>query len=617
MNPVATSAFTPLAIHPRPARDASLSSPAHAHIEGDRIHPRPQLARAGWIDLDGPWDVVFGDEGSKLRAGGLAQTRSIQVPFPPESELSGIGEDGHTTIWYRREWAVPRPVDGRRVLLHFEGVDHIADVWVNGEHVVRHEGGQVGFHADVTDTLAESGLQTIIVRATDSPSLEQPRGKQDWESEPHVIWYRRTSGIWRQVWSETVDPTHVASLIWMAGDVPGSMTFEARVAGRADVRNIELELRIDIPGGRPTHVSTTVVDGRVSGTVRLLDPRFDAEPGRLLWSPEKPTLLEVDITVRADGTIVDQAHSYIGLRTVGTDDRAFLLNGRPYFLRLVLEQAFWQESHLASPSDEALRREVELIKELGFNGIRMHQVTADPRFLYWCDRLGLLVWADAAAAYHYSDVALARTTSEWTEIVRRDRNHPSVVAWVAFNESWGVPDLAHSATQRHAVTALYHLIKAIDPTRPVIGNDGWEYVVGDMLGIHDYTQDSSALSVRYGTHEATNQTTRSGRPGGRSLRVGHPNGADAVPVVLSEFGGATLSYADSWEGYGSVGDEQALVDRIAELVGTLTADGLAGFCYTQLTDTLQEANGLLTESRTPKADVAALQRIFSGAGHVS
>lgn len=596
-------------------KDRRMSSDTPASTDRNPIHPRPQLTRTNWIDLNGRWQVAFGEDGFLDSSGGTTEAQqSIEVPFPPESALSGIGEDGHTTIWYRRLWHVARPASDRRMLLHFDGIDHTADVWINGEHVAQHEGGQTGFHVDITDVLAHDGPQTITVRARDSTSLEQPRGKQDWEAEPHVIWYRRTSGIWRPVWAEIVGEVRFDSLAWTPGVLPGSLSFDARIAGTHSSQSTEVEFAFRIPDGAMVRATASVIEGRATGSVSLDDPRLDAEPDRLLWSPERPTLIEIEAAVRADGTVVDEVRSYAGLRTVGTDGTAFLLNGRPYFQRLVLEQGFWPKSHLTPPSDEALRHEVELIKQLGFNGLRMHQVTPDPKFLYWCDRLGLLVWEDAAAAYRYSELALSRTTTEWMRIVERDRSHPSVVAWVAFNESWGVPDLEVSATQRHAVAGLYHLIKALDPSRLVIGNDGWEFVAGDLLGVHDYSQDARVLGTRYGSRDATAATVRSGRPGGRRLVAGAGNPAPSVPVVLSEFGGATLSDGDTWEGYGAVRDEQALVERIRDLVGSLTAEGLAGYCYTQLTDTLQEANGLLTEARTPKADIAALRQIFGGLG---
>lgn len=579
-------------------------------------HPRPLLARADWTDLDGVWQLEFDDAGVGIDEGWYRGDRSfgreIEVPFPPESQRSGIGEDGHETVWYRRDAALPLPADGSRIILHFDAIDYEADVWVNGIHVVHHEGGHIGFASDITHALQDdAATQLIVVRAFDAVgSLEQPRGKQDWEPEPHVIWYRRTTGIWRSVWAEVVNRTHLTSLTWTPLASPGEVAVEARIAGAADAM---LDLEFTLDGQVISRSSHSFVDGQLSATLRLNDVRFASEPDRLLWSPESPTLLDVRAVVRAGDVELDVSTSYVGLRTVGTDEHHFLLNDRPYFLRLVLEQAFWPDTHLSSPSEEAIRSEVETIKRLGFNGLRMHQTVADPRFLYWCDRLGLLVWADAPASYRFSPLSLARTTREWIELVARDVSHPSVVAWVAFNESWGVPELAVSARQREAVSGLYHLLRALDPSRLVIGNDGWEFVDGDMLGIHDYTQSADAVAERYGSHEATSFTVARRRPGNRNLVVGSAS-APRVPVVLSEFGGVAFSTRDdTWSGYGAVSEEADFVERLRELVGAANrTEGLAGFCYTQLTDTLQERNGLLTEGREFKSDPVVIARIVQG-----
>lgn len=587
-------------------------------MSGARLHPRPLSAREEWTDLDGEWELRFDDDDRGLLEGwwrpDAAFDRTITVPFPPESRLSGIEEDGHATVWYRRRAVLPAPGDGR-VLLHFEAVDYRADVWVNGVHVATHEGGHVGFHADVTHALQHDDLQTIVVRAYDDPrSLEQPRGKQDWEAEPHVIWYGRTTGIWRQVWAEAVPAAHICALRWSPGTRVGDIGMRVEISGAA-VEGLSVEARFSFEGVELARSLHAVTGGEVEAVVTVHDPRLDTEPERLLWSPETPNLIDVSLRLLRNGTTVDGIRSYVGLRTVGVEGERVELNGRPYFLRLVLEQAYWPQSQLAAPDDDALRQEVEAAKRLGFNGIRLHQTTADPRFLYWCDRLGLLVWADAPAAYRFSNRALARTTREWLELVDRDASHPSIIAWVAFNESWGVPALAADASQRHAVRGLVGLLKALDPSRLVIGNDGWEYVSGDVVGVHDYTQSGTELAARYGTRDAVERTLATERPGGRRLLVGEPGaGGDAVagPVVLSEFGGVGFTRGpQGWSGYGTVNDESAFLGRLRELVGSAATGALAGFCYTQLTDTLQERNGILDENRRPKADIDALRDALS------
>lgn len=584
-------------------------------MSSERIHPRPQLARAKWSTLNGTWE--FATDPEDLGLGGHWEhddtdfPATINVPFPPESPASGVRDEHVEIVWYRYRLTRDRPIAGRRLILHFAGVDYRADVWVNGQHVASHEGGSIGFDADISDVMNPSGTQTIVVRAHDEiGSLEQPRGKQDWERDPHVIWYRRTTGIWREVWIEEVAHTHLASITWTPTNDPARVRFEARVNSPQFGDTLTIQLSVD--GTTLARTQQEVFGQIVQGELHLTDTRLSTEPDRLQWSPERPVLIDAQVALRRHGDNLDEVTSYFGIRTVGVDDRSFLLNSRPYFLRLVLEQAYWPESHLAAPNDDALREEVELIKSLGFNGIRMHQVAADPRMLYWCDRLGLLVWADAAASFSFSTVSYARTVREWLELVARDINHPSIVAWVPFNESWGVPRLEASLAQQNAVRGVTHMLKALDPSRLVLGNDGWEYTGGDILGVHDYTQSASELTERFGTEGAVAHYVAHGRAGGRPVAV-HPDEARGVPVVLSEFGGLSLSSSDdTWEGYGRTSDEAEFLDALAAQLNAVHTSALAGFCYTQLTDTVQERNGLLTETRRPKAPIAKLAAIITG-----
>jgi beta-galactosidase/beta-glucuronidase len=296
------------------------------------------------------------------------------------------------------------------------------------------------------------------------------------------------------------------------------------------------------------------------------------------------------------------------VRSISASRDRLLLNGRPYFLRLVLAQGFWPESHLAAPDAEALRREVQLVKDLGFNGVRLHQKVEDPRFLAWCDRLGVLVWAEMPAAYEFSPITIQRLTREWMEVLERDASHPCVIAWVPVNESWGVPALERSAAQQDLVRSLYHLTKAYDPTRLVIGNDGWEQPVTDIVTVHDYTSRGAVLRQRYGDWEKLEHTLARTQPGYRVVLL--PGAArEDRPVLISEFGGISLDMDDrhGWRGYGAVRNADQLVQGYTDLVtALLDSPAVVGFCWTQLTDTQQERNGLLTADRQPKA---AMERI--------
>ncbi len=582
-------------------------------------YPRPQLVRAQWLDLCGDWGFAFDDDGAGLTEGWqedpTAFDRSITVPYPPESKLSGVNDRTiRPVVWYRREVDTAPPPPGFRTLVHFGAVDYEATVWVNAHLVGRHRGGHTPFSFDVTDHLLEDGPQVVTVRATDPvDDPRQPRGKQDWLPEPHGIWYHRTTGIWQPVWMETVPQTHVRELAWTSDVVGGTVRLDLQLAHPGPGQSVRTRLSLgdELLADQTVHADPT---GVVRSQLSLPAARHGQHQGRLQWSPEHPNLIDAEVTVLDDtGAVIDEVTSYVGLRSAGIADGRFLLNGLPYYLRLVLEQGYWPESHLAAPSPEALRHEVEVTKSLGFNGIRVHQKVEDPRFLYWCDRLGLLVWGEMPSAYEFSPETVERVVEEWSEVVRRDRSHPSIVTWVPLNESWGVPHIAVDEQQQHYATALYHLTKALDPTRPVISNDGWEHTESDIWGVHDYAAFGESLSERYDGPDAISRVLHDRRPGRRRVLLGDPT-FRGQPVVLTEFGG--LSYAptagEEWFGYATVGSPEEYEQRFSGLVRAVLDNAeLGGFCYTQLTDTEQERNGLLTEDRQPKIPVERIRSVLT------
>lgn len=482
---------------------------------------------------------------------------------------------------------------------------------MNGRLVATHEGGHTPICADITEALRQDTDQVVVVRAEDQPEdLAQPRGKQDWRPEPHDIWYHRTTGIWQPVWLEQVGRAHLADIRWTPDLARGLVGLSVRLERHTD-EPLDLRIRLSIHG-------QPLVDDvcRIRGVTLHRELALDAavmpmERKRLLWSPDHPNLVDATLTLSVGDAEIDRVESYLGLRSVGVGAGRFLLNGRPYFMRMVLEQGYWPESHLAAPDAAALRREVELIKACGFNGVRIHQKVEDPRFLYWCDQLGLLVWGEMANAYTFSPTATGRFVREWLDVLARDYSHPSIVCWVPLNESWGVPNLPLDAAQQAFAQAVYYLTKASDPTRPALSNDGWEYLVGDICGVHDYSFEGEALRDRYATPEAVSRTLREVQPQHRSVLLsGHRR--EAEPVMVTEYGGLSLQPDPEarWHGYGALADAGALLDRYRELTtALLDSTGIAGFCYTQLTDTGQETNGLLTEHREFKIDPAAVRAI--------
>ena len=578
-------------------------------------YPRPQLDRADWCCLNGTWRFAFDDD----RAWRLPQDVAdwplcIEVPYPPECEASGIADASfHSAFWYQRDFTCTS--DGRRVLLRFGAVDFSARVWVNDHLVATHEGGHTPFMADITDHLSPTGRQVVTVAVHDDPhDLTQPRGKQDWQLDAHGIWYPRTSGIWQTVWLEQVNATHVEELRWTPYVDGFAIDIEARIAG--DVGG-ELELEVELShAGRPlARDRYLVLNGELSRRIALSDPGIDDYRNELLWSPERPTLLDARLRLRRNGELLDEFTSYTALRSVDILRDRFMLNGRPYLLRLVLDQGYWPSTHLAAPDDEALRRDVELAKAMGFNGVRKHQKIEDPRYLHWADVLGLLVWEEMPSAYRFTGRSIKRVVREWTEAIERDYSHPCVIVWVPFNESWGVPELTSRRAQRDAVQALYHLTRTLDPTRPVIGNDGWESSATDIIGIHDYDTDPDHLRARYAGESSPEQLFDRRRPGGRILTLdGYPHRGQ--PIMLTEFGGVACRVglegprgADAW-GYTMVEDLAAFTAKYESLMlAVIHTPMFSGFCYTQFCDTFQEANGLLTASREPKMALEELHRI--------
>jgi beta-galactosidase/beta-glucuronidase len=567
-------------------------------------YPRPGLARPDWTSLNGTWEFAIDPDARWATPSEVTWQETIRVPFAPETEASGVQRDGFfSCCWYRRLIDAPVLSAGERLFVHFGAVDYQASVWVNGCLAATHEGGYTPFQVDITPLLVP-GAQTIVVRAFDDPlDLTKPRGKQDWQETPHSIWYPRTTGIWQTVWMERVPMTSIASLQWLSNLERWEIGVDVQIDGRE--RHGPLQLRVMLRARDQVLADDVYLapGADLHRRITLSDPGIDDYRNELLWSPSHPTLIDAEVELRTpEGEVLDRVTSYTALRSVSVQGDRFLLNGRPYRLRMVLDQGYWAETGMTAPNDDALRRDVELAKQMGFNGVRKHQKIEDPRYLYWADRLGLLVWEEMPSAYRFTKRSIERLLTEWTAVIDRDRSHPCIVAWVPFNESWGVPDLPFIESQRHYVQALYHLTHTLDPDRPVIGNDGWESLATDIVGIHDYDADPERIARRYETEEVIPRLFQRERPGGRQLTVeGYPHAGQ--PIMLTEFGGISYPITEenkTW-GYSVAHDPEDLARRYTNLLEVVRAlPLLAGFCYTQFTDTFQEANGLLYVDRTPK-----------------
>jgi len=537
-------------------------------------YPRPNAVRKEWKSLNGLWEFAFDDE-NRGRAAGWASGRPlperILVPWTFEAALSGIGKgrEIHERVWYRRAFDVPRAWRGKRVILHFGAVDWESTVWVNGKEMGTHRGGYAPFSYDVTDALRPDGPQEVVVAVYDPADPKkgayQPKGKQ---LGSEGIWYTRTTGIWQTVWLEPVHPSHF--------DLVDVTT---RIVGEGQAGEIDVKVEIVHPDGTDWEIRVSrngvklpakeVSRGAFSGPVSI---QAVSLPRPELWSPENPALYDVTLTLKRGARIVDEIQTYCAFRTVGMANGRITLNGKPYFLKGVLDQGFWPDGIYTPPTDGAIRNEVLMAKALGFNLARKHVKVEDPRWYYWCDQLGLLVAQDMPSSHNLQTKAARENfVHEWKEVLATVRKHPSVILWIPFNENWGDP--------KEFQDEIVDLTRSLDPSRPIIDASGWtQRDKTDITDIHDY---------------------------GNELRK-HADPNPPRPRWIGEYGGVALpieghTWVEGW-GYQTVKTPDELLEKYRFLTDQINdAPGLSGFCYTQLTDVEQELNGLLTYDRLPKA----------------
>jgi beta-galactosidase/beta-glucuronidase len=574
-------------------------------------YPQPQFEREQWVNLNGPWEFAFDDANRGLEenwAGGVKKfDRNITVPFCFESAMSGIGDTSfHPWVWYRRTITAPDGWKGRRLLLHFGAVDYRATVWVNGRLAGKHQGGNTPFQVDITP-LMKAGANSLVVRAEDPPTDRYiPRGKQYWEPKSRGIFYTRTTGIWQPVWLEAAGDSYL-DRVRITPSNDGGVRFEARVSRPGQgLDSGALEFHATVTREKKTIASAmAATDGpRATALVVVPDPK--------LWSPGDPQLYDVIFELRRGSAVLDRVHSYFGFRSVSVDGDRVLLSGRPTILKFVLDQGYWPQSTLTPPSDNAIRYDIRMTKEMGFNGVRKHQKLEDPRYLYWADHMGLLVSSEMANAYLFDSEYAEAYTREWAEAIERDYDHPSILIWVPINESWGVPLLSEKRQQQH-LRSLYTVTHSLDTTRLVIDNDGWEHTnLTDLFAIHDYARTGEML---YGRYKDLGRMPRR-VPDNARAALAPGNAYNGSPIYLSEFGGIAFIAPGSnvpGDAWGYSGVEKTADSALERLRGLYTAmakiPSFAGFCYTQLTDVEQEINGLMTYDRKAKYDVRVVKEI--------
>ena len=558
-------------------------------------YPRPQFRRYNWQSLNGEWEFGFGEKEN--------YDRKINVPFSYQWEASGIGDKAvHDTVWYKRTFKIDRENKGKRALLCFNTADYETDVWVNGYHAIKHIGGFTPFKADITQYLKD-GENEITVRCIDTLETSVPRGKQSWTGEPFTCFYYPNTGIWGSVWIEFFNEDCIENYS-LQSDIDNRRVYGyiETLYSKADEAEIILTFK-----GKVLKKQKFSLDGkRTNYSISLADNAFDF--GELLWWVDNPNLINVDYVLYKDNKAVDRAHTRIGLRKISIENGKICLNGRPLYQRLILDQGYWNESGLTPPSAEALKKDIELSKAMGFNGARKHQKLEDPYYYYYAEELGFLVWAEMPSAYTFCDKEVKAITQEWQEIVNAAKNFTSVIAYVSLNESWGTREIKTNKEQQNFTRSLYYLTKSIDDTRIISTNDGFETIEeSDILGIHDYDiKNAEEFSVKYnGNYDGM-------YPQGWALFAdGHKY--KGQPVLLTEFGGIAFvseQKGEAW-GYGNgAKNAEELLERLEQLINGIAQTEFQGYCYTQLTDVQQEVNGLLYADRTPKVDLNNLKNIF-------
>ncbi|MDD4369263.1 MAG: glycoside hydrolase family 2 TIM barrel-domain containing protein, partial [Oscillospiraceae bacterium] len=462
----------------------------------EQDYPRPQLVRPDWQNLNGAWRFAFDDdnlgEAQGWYDGALPGSQTIRVPFTYETEASGIADQTvHCCVWYQRQFTLTEAeAEADQLLwLHFEGSDYTTQVWVNGQLAGSHRGGYSRFSFEIAN-LVQAGDNRLTVKVSDSLSRSQPRGKQRWIKDSFACWYVQTTGLWKTVWLEPTARQAIAGCKLTPDLSRGLVHAEVSLTGLPELGD---ESTGDLYLDTAVFFNETLVCRHslaVSGSQLSLDLPLTSTAasvwGIQTWTPQNPALYDITFTLRSQAGVIDQAASYFGMREISIADGQVLLNGSPLYQRLILDQGYWENSGLTPPDEAALITDIERIQQLGYNGVRKHQKVEDERFLYWCDVKGLLVWSEFPAAYQFNDEAVDNTISEWMAIVRQNYNHPCIITWTPFNESWGIPEIRSSRPQQHFTEAVYHLTKAFDPMRPVIVNDGWIHTVSDIITLHDY-----------------------------------------------------------------------------------------------------------------------------------
>lgn len=578
--------------------------------------PRPDFIRDQWVNLNGEWEFDFDDnnEGEKGKwYNHRAFSKKIIVPFCFQSKLSGIEDKSlHDIVWYQRSFTLSEQFKGKSVILYFGAVDYYTKVWVNGVCVGEHKGGYSSFKFDITNQLRDDE-NLIAIRVEDtSTNASQPRGKQSWMKKNFGCWYTQVTGIWQTVWLEAVTGTYIDKFKITPDIQSGSIILDIYIKGIIEDRT--LDTTVYFKDKKIAVSSINVFRKHIQYTIDVKSDEFEWK--LMLWAPGTPNLYDIEFVVKKDDKLEDCVKSYFGMRSISIRNGEVLLNNRPIYQKLVLDQGYFDGGLLTAASDEDYIHDIKITKQLGFNGVRKHQKVEDPRYLYWADRLGLLVWGEMGSPYEFDDDMITENTNEWRSVIERDYNHPSIITWTLMNESWGIPSVMVDKKQQNHTVSLYYMVKSYDDTRIVISNDGWDHTVSDILTFHNYEQNGDKLRESIIGKEKILKEPISSIGNIPCAKYLFAEGYEYSnqPIIISECAGIAYNGGDGW-GYGEkVNTEDEFLQRYKSIIKAIyDTSYIKGFCCTQLTDVEQEINGILSVDRKPKADVKEFAKIINNA----
>ncbi len=558
-------------------------------------HPNPMSYRPHWSSLNGSWSFLFDDEDIGIKKRYFDKFpkdhETINVPYAYESAKSGITDKRkHNVMWYKKTFNYHKITDV--TILHIERSDYITIAWLNGHYLGEHKGGYDAFSFEIQDYLLE-GNNDLVIRVFDSKDARQLRGKQTWKEQPFECFYHGTSGIYGDVWLEGVHPQYIQHFEVVASYQKALLSIDAEVT--SDCIGASLIINASHKGNQILRHTIKVESEAMKLSLPIPTPLYP-------WSVDSPSLYDLEFTIERNGIVLDHVLSYFGINEVGSKHREILLNGKPTFLKFALDQGYFLGGDLTGTLED-FELDLRYLKDAGFNGVRKHEKVESNLFYYLADRDGLLNWLELPSPHQFDESEMPIISEQWKNIIKQHISHPSLMAYVCYNESWGVHQIKVDKKQQQASITLYELAKSIDPVRFVISNDGWEHTKSDLLTIHNYQESKQELLEMY--HDLTDNLKESGNGKANNTRMCYADGFkyNNEPLVFSEFAGIAIDHStsDGW-GYGSpASGVDGFLNKLKGQIYAIKELGIfSGYCITQLTDVYQETNGLMTQDRNIK-----------------